>query len=219
MKQGFRQKSIPFVLASFILYSASGCGPSQSTRHLDKYDDRAYADIATFSFSKDRVYQSAIIALQQKGYVVTLSDPQTGLINGEIQNSIVIPEEQKAAEQSEKPSAGSILIAILGVIFLFGIIAWLVNSSDSSNSSGENDKRERHREPYYSPAEETKILSYRYIVTLNLAPLGMDSTEVVISAVRTELENGSVASSGRIENKYLNYSIFEAIQARLEMEK
>lgn len=219
MNDSLVKKLVPIILASFVLYTTAGCGSSQSTQHLDKYDDRPYVDIATYSFSKDQVYKAAVIALQQRGYVVTLSDPQTGLINGELQNPIVIPEEQKAAEQSGKPSPASILIAILGVIFLFGIIAWLANSSDSSDSSSENNQRDRHREPYDPPPAETKTLSYRYIVTLNLAPYAMDSTEVILSAVRTELENGSVASSGRIENKYLNYSIFEAIQAQLEMKK
>ena len=219
MNRNLHKKSIPFVLASFILYTAAGCGSGQSTRHLDKYDERPYADIATYSFSKDQVYKSAIIALQQKGFVVTLSDPQTGLMNGELENSDVIPEDQKAAEQRDKPSTGSILIAILGIIFLFGIIAWLASASDSSDASKDSDKRERHREPYYSPPAETKTLSYRYVVTVSLAPYGMDSTEVVISAVRTEMENGGVGSSVRMENKYLNYSIFEAIQNRLEMKK
>lgn len=72
---------------------------------------------------------------------------------------------------------------------------------------------------YSSPAAETKATSYRYVVALSLTPYAADSTEVTISTVQTKLENRSVVNSGRMENPYLHYSIFEAIQSRPEMEK
>ncbi|MBI3006131.1 MAG: hypothetical protein HYY49_12055 [Ignavibacteriales bacterium] len=220
MNLSFVRNLIPFVFASFVVYVVSGCGTTQPTRHLDKYDSRPFADIATYIFSMDDVHKAAVLALQQKGYIVTVSDPVTGLVNGELESPDILAEEQKFEEQHEGPSAGTILLGILGIIFLFGIIAWLVSSTDDpSDSTSEHEKRERHREPYYSPPDKEKTASYRYVVSLTLSPYGMDSTEVVISAMRSKLENGGVVSSGRMENKYLNYSIFEGIQARIETKK
>ncbi len=217
MNNSIVRETTPFVLFSFILYA--GCGTTQPTQHLDKYDGRPYADIATYPASKDDVHKATALALQQKGFVVTLSDPVTGLMNGELENPAIIPEEQKSNEQYEKASTGDILLGILGIIFIFGIIGWLVGSSEDDSSEHNKREKERHREPYYSPPVEPKTSSYRYVVALTLTAYGTDSTEVAISAVRAQLENGSVVSSGRMENKYLNYSIFEAIQSRLEMKE
>jgi len=204
-----------FVLISFLGYSLFGCSSEPSTKHLDKYDDRVYADLATYQSSKESVYRAAVFGLQQKGYVLTLSDPYTGLISGEVQSAQPLAEEFKAAEMSEEPSSGSILITILGIVFLFGIIAWLASSSNSTNDK-EKEKRSRNEPHYHDSSTETKTLSYKYVVSLNLVTVDSASTEVRMSAVRTSFENGSVKGSGVMENKYLNYAVFEAIQRQLE---
>ena len=207
-----------FVLISFLAYSFFGCSSEPSTKHLDKYDDRVYADLATYQSSRESVYRAAIFGLQQKGYVLTLSDPQTGLISGEVQSAQPLAEEFKAAKMSEEPSSGNVLIAILGIVFLFGIIGWLASSSNSTNDK-EKEKRSRNEPHYHDATTETKTLSYKYAVSLTLATLDSSSTEVRISAVRTSFENGSVTGSGLMENKYLNYAVFEAIQRQLESAK
>jgi hypothetical protein len=213
------KKGLTFVvLISFLLYSLFGCSSEPSTKHLDKYDDRVYADLATYQSSRESVYRAAVFGLQQKGYVITLSDPQTGLISGEVQSAQPLAEEFKAAKMSEEPSSGNILITILGIVFLFGIIAWLASSSDSNNDK-EKEKRSRNEPHYHDSPTETKTLSYKYVVSLTLATVDSASTKMRISAVRTSFENGGVTSSGLVENKYLNYSIFEAIQHQLETAK
>ncbi len=213
------KKGLTFVvLISFLVYSLFGCSSEPSTKHLDKYDDRVYADLATYQSSKESVYRAAVFGLQQKGYVLTLSDPQTGLISGEVQSAQPLAEEFKAAKMSEEPSSGNVLIAILGIVFLFGIIGWLASSSGSNNDK-EKEKRSRNEPPYRDAPTETKTLSYRYVVSLTVATVDSSSTEVRLSAVRTSYENGSVTGSGLIENKYLNYAIFEAIQRQVETAK
>jgi len=208
------KKGLTFVvLISFLVYSLFGCSTEPSTKHLDKYDDRVFADLAMYQSSRDSVYRAAVFGLQQKGYVITLSDPQTGLISGEVQSAQPLAEELKAAKMSEEPSNGNILIAILGIVFLFGIIAWLASSNK------EKEKRSRNEPPYADAPTGTKILSYKYVVSLTLAAVDSASAEVRISAIRTSFENGSVTGSGLMENKYLNYVIFEAIQRQLETAK
>lgn len=213
------KKSFTFlVLVSFLVYSTFGCSTEPSTKHLDKYDDRVYADLATYQSSRESVYRAAILGLQQKGYVITLSDPQTGLMSGEVQSAQPIAEEFKAEKMAEEPSGGNVLIAILGIVFLFGIIAWLASSSDTQENK-EEDKRSRTESHYHEPPAETKSMSYKYVVSLSLKTVDSVSTEVRISAVRTSFENGNVSGSGLLENKYLNYSVFEAIQRQLESAK
>lgn len=197
----------------FFVFSVLNCGGSgQSTKHLEKYDSYPYQDIFTLNVSKDGAYKAAVNALQQQGYLITLSDPQTGLINAEINSPALLPEEIKAEEQSKGgTSVWTILLAILGVVLLFGLIGSMDGCSDSSKKT----KTRTDDHTYYPPPQETKTTSYRYVVTLTTTELDANSTGIKVSAVRMVLENGSVASSGRIENKYLNYNIIDAIEAQL----
>ena len=59
------------------------------------------------------------------------------------------------------------------------------------------------------------VTSYRYIVTLSTTALSDTSTQIQVSTVRMSLANGSVVQSDKMENKYLNYSVFEGVQERL----
>lgn len=213
-----RIPSLTIVIAScFLLYAVAvpGCGSSTpSTGHLDQYDSLPYRDAFTFDDDAPRVYRAAIRALQQEGYVISLSDPQTGLISAELNSGQVIAEEVKDARPAES-SGSNVFWTIIGIIFLFGLIAMIVGSSEETD----NDQREdRSRPPRHDPPyehEDTKTVSFRYIVTLNAGATGDFSTEVRISAVRMQLENGGVVRSERMENKYLNYRLADLVRNEL----
>ena len=217
-----RKLNIPsFTLAvacTFFLYTIvlPGCGSSApSTKHLDKYDQLPYRDTFTLNGSGQTVYRAAIRVLQQEGYIVSLSDPQTGLINAELNSGQVLAEEAKAS-QPEESSGTSLFWTIIGFVFLFGLIALIIGSEDSEQEQKDERSRFRERDPSVDvTVEDSKTISYRYIVTINANPIDETSTEVQISAVRMQLENGGVVDSRRLQNKYLNYRLVDLIEIGL----
>jgi hypothetical protein len=213
------KRVVLFVAVWYFFYAIIGCGSSHdATKHLDKYDDLTYSDKTTVNVSRDVVYKAAILSLQQRGYVVTMSDPQTGLINAEINSGSMLPEEQKAEEAAaaKGPSVGRVLLVILSIILVFGIVLLLVGSSDDKSK----DERSRSSSSIrVNAGEPTNTSSYRYILTLTMTALADSATEFQISAVRMVLENGGVIESTKWENKYLNYSVFDALYDQLGIRK
>ncbi len=210
------------VAVCFFFYSISGCGSSTlATKHLDKYDEKAYSESATFYASKDDAYKATVLALQQRGYVVTLSDAQTGLINGESSGSSIIPEEQKqiSKDTSNEVGAGEIIIGILGIILIVGLIAMLTSDSNKKEESNSNTTSTTTTTTTVVSSAPEKITSYKYIVTINTTALSDSTSELQLSAVRQVIENGSVTNSAKFENKYLNYGIFDAVQEQLDRVK
>ena len=203
----------------YFLYSIIGCGSShEATKHLDKYDALPYRDVTTVAVSKDVAYRAAILSLQQRGYVVTLSDPQTGLINAEINSASVLPEEEKAdqAAATKGSSVGSVLLFILSIVLVFGIVLLLLGSSDKKSN---DDSSSSSSGLQMNSGESAKTTSYRYILTLTTTALADSATEVQISSVRMVLENVGVMRSAKFENKYLNYSVFDALYDQLGMRR
>jgi hypothetical protein len=209
------------VAICFFFYSITGCGSSNiATKHLDKYDEKPYSDAATFYAGKVDAYKATVLALQQRGYVVTLSDAQTGLINGEISGSSIIPEEQKqiSKDTSNDVGAGEIIIGILGIILIVGLIAMLTSDSNKKEDSNSNTTSTTTTTTVVTSAPE-KVTSYKYIVTINTTALSDSTSELQLSAVRQVIENGSITNSAKFENKYLNYGIFDAVQEQLDRSK
>lgn len=206
------------VACIFLLYTITfpGCGSSSpSTSHLDKYDELPYRDTFTLSGSGQTVFRATIRALQQEGYIVSLSDPQTGLINAELNSGQVLAEEVKAL-QTEESSGTSLFWTIIGIVFLFGLIALIIGSDESEQEQKDERSRHRERDPSVDvTVEDSRTTSYRYVITINANPIDETSTEVQISAVRMQLENGGVVDSRRVENKYLNYRIVDRIEIGL----
>jgi hypothetical protein len=203
----------------YFLYSIIGCGSSHdATKHLDKYDALAYRDVTTVAVSKEVAYRAAILSLQQRGYVVTLSDPQTGLINAEINSASILPEEQKAdqAAATKGPSVGSVVLFILSIVLVFGIVLLLLGSSDNKSK---DDSSSSSSGLQINSGEPSKTSSYRYILTLTTTAVADSATELQLSSVRMVLENGGVISSTKFENKYLNYSVFDALYDQLGLRK
>ncbi|MBI5215377.1 MAG: hypothetical protein HY960_06450 [Ignavibacteriae bacterium] len=205
------------VVTCFFFYSITGCGSSTAVVHpLDKYNEKPYSDEATFYANKDDAYKATVLALQQSGYVITLSDAQTGLINGEKSGSSILPEEHKqiSKDSANDVGAGEILIGILGILLIVGLIAMLTSDSNNETQSNSNTTTSTTTTTVVSSSHE-KITSYKYIVTVNTTALTDSTSQLQLSAVRQVIENGSVTNSSKFENKYLNYGIFDAVQAQL----
>ncbi len=203
------------VAACFFVYTIVGCGNSREfIQHLDKYDAEPYANFAIFPGVQDDVFHAALRALQVKGYILTTSEPHLGTISGELSTEKIIPEERKAAEveeqNAEKRGFFETVFMVLGLILLFGIILALTADDD--------EKKESESQTVHHVVHEETVKSYKYVVSLNLVPVGEDSTEISISAVRQYLENGFVVAANPLVNKYFNYSFFQTIEFELRNE-
>ncbi len=211
----FRLFVLPTIAAYMLLALASCSGSGAASKEFRKYDSLPYADTFTLNASQEAVYRAAIETLQDRGAVITLSDPRTGLISAKINSSEMLPEDvyaSKAAEDSESSGSSvmAVLGAILGVILFVLLLGWLSDGCSSDNSSGPT------RHPTPSPTSPPEpVTANKYVMSLNLSSTTAGLTDMKIFAIRQNVENGTVTSSQRLQNKYLNYSLRDAVEAAL----
>lgn len=201
------------VTACFGFYCIGGCGSSEAMKRLTKYEGRGYTDVMVIRGAVDDVYKASVAALQTEEFNVTLSDPQTGLLSAEKYSASVIPEDQKALDDAKEPaSVWAIVIGVLAIILVVGLIAILVSSCNETDKEGSQKSKDKESTTtaVVVPPPQT-VTGYKYIVSLTLARVASDSTEIDITATKMFVENGVVTSSAPMRSKYLNYIIFDAI--------
>ncbi|MBF8296969.1 MAG: hypothetical protein HW389_3514 [Bacteroidetes bacterium] len=206
---------IPTITAYMLLAVASCSGSGATSREFRKYDPLPYADTFQLNASQEVVHRAAIAALQDRGAVVTLSDPRTGLISAELYSSKLLPEDvyaSKANDDNESAGGGVMAVvgAILGVILFILLLGWLSDGCSTGTSSGPN-----RRSTSSPPNIPEPVTANTYVVSLTLVPTPGDSTEMRMNVLRQKVENGTVTSSQRLQNKYLNYSLRDAVEAAI----
>jgi len=203
------------VTVCFTLHSLFGCGSSKATTaYLDNYKDEPYVDTAGFVGHKEDIYRAAIGALQSKGYLITASDTAIGRLCGELNRTSVLPEDRKDMDEKAKSGGegSNVVVAILGIILVVGIVAMILHSLSSNNETSQSiSSSETTESTETTESSESTTNTFTYILTISVAPLGSDSTEVTIDALRIDLENGNTLRRSPLSSKYLNYSIFDAI--------
>ncbi len=140
MKFPAYKKFILPVAFCFAFYSIVGCSSTaQTTKYLDKYDSMPFKDAITVNASQDVAYKAAIVSLEKRGYIVTMSDPQTGIANLELNTRNKLPEDEKQTEIDNKLSTGTIILIALSIILIVGIIVILASSSDDDSIDKNKD--------------------------------------------------------------------------------
>lgn len=201
-------KAITYLLLfTFTLNSLIGCSGSESIRSLP-HDQIRYKDIEQFPVKKEKLYSICLLVLQEKGYIIKLSDPKTGLINAEFNSSSLIKEDADELRRQDNTC-----INILSIILLVGIIFAIVSalSSDSDNSNISNECCDQD-ENYYT---ETPVGSYQYNLTLTISSVNSDSAVCRIVLIRSFIENGTVVSQNSLMNKDFNHNFFNEIRKKL----
>jgi hypothetical protein len=107
---------------------------------------------------------------------------------------------------------GSVLLFVLSIVLIFGIVLLIVGSP---NDKSKDERSSTSSSAQISSSEPPTTTSYGYIISLTMTAITDSTTELQISTVRMVLENGSVIRSARFENKYLNYSVFDALYDQL----
>jgi len=196
------------LLFTFTLYSLTGCSGSQSIR--SPYADQInYKDNEQFPVNRDELYSVCLFVLQEKGYIIKLSDPETGLISAEFNSTSLIKED--ADESSEQDDT---CVNIISIVLLVGIIFLIVSavSSGSDNSAGV-DECCGEDESFYTA--ETSVSSYQYNLTLTISSVNDDTSGCSLVLIRSYIENGTVISQNSLMNKEFNYNFFNDIRNRL----
>lgn len=204
------KKIITYVsLVSFLIYSFAGCSSSSQTQlPQGKKQVVEFISDHTFNYSKEEVYRASISALQKRNFLITLSDPATGIVNGDYSSSKLLQEEEDA-QASDKSSFLTTCLTIVGIVLFIWLIA-LIFSSDSSSSDDSSSSN------YDS---DSKVYSYRYYNSLKLTSLSENQTEVSLQLIRMDLENGVVVNQKEVQNSLFNEAFFSLIEKELTISR
>jgi hypothetical protein len=196
------------LLFIFTLYSLTGCSGSESIRS-PRADQIIYRDNEQFLVNRDELYSVCLFVLLEKGYIIKLSDPETGLINAEFNSTSLIEED---ADESIKQD--NTCVNIISIVLLVGIIFLIVSalSSGSDNSAGGNECRSED-ESFYTA--ESSVSSYQYNLTLTIFSVNADTSGCSLVLIRSYIENGTVISQNSLMNKEFNYNFFNDIRNSL----
>ncbi len=212
------KKTIVYIsLFSFLYYSLSGCAVPQQTQlqQNGKYNEVVVAD-QTFHSSKEEVYKAGISILQKRNFMITLSDPTTGLVTGEYSSSRLLPEEEKALE-GDSSKFLTTCITVVGIVLIVGLIFMLLNSDGSSSSSSSNSNATSSNE--YHSESDSRVHSYKYFVSIQLKPILFNETDVSLHIIRMDLENGAVVKQSELQNQLFNKTFFSAMEEELAASK
>ncbi|MFA6980008.1 MAG: hypothetical protein WC209_11885 [Ignavibacteriaceae bacterium] len=194
-------------LFSFLYYSLSGCATPQQTQFSQngKQNEVVVSD-HTFRHSKEEVYRAGISALQKRNFMITLSDPSTGIMNGEYSSSDLLPEEMQALSKGGSQFMKA-CATILGIILVVGLFAEAFNSNKSSSNNNSSNN--------YDSNSDSRVYSHRYLASLKLEPILANETDVSLHIIRMDLENGAVVKQAEVQNQLFNKAFFSSIENEL----
>lgn len=138
-------------LLAYLLFSFVSCsGSSPSTREWTKYDALPYLDTFRFDASRESITWAAIAAVQHRGGTITVSDPQTGFLAGEIATDRLLSEDAAlpAGASSKTGSDGgawAVVGLIVGLILFILFFGWLSDGCASGCTSAGSEPSDRSR--------------------------------------------------------------------------
>ena len=206
------KKTIIYIsLFSFLYYSLSGCAvPQQTQLQQNGKQKEIIVSDHTFRFSKEEVYRAGISALQKKNFIISLSDPSTGIVNGEYSSTGLLPEDEEALT-----AGGSKFIkacaTIVSIVLVVGLIFAIFNSNNSSSNTNSSDD--------YHSDSPSKVYSYKYFASLQLDYILGNETDVSLHLIRMELENGAVVRQTEVKNNLFNVAFFALMEKELTISR
>ena len=212
----FHIKSLTlFISVCVVLHSVTGCGSSnQAVNIYSQYDTHEFSEEQTFNAAKETVFTAALRALENRGYVLTLSDPVAGIMTAEHNTENILPEERQTLEhQQYHEDHSNAFLTFLGIILFVGILAKMISSSHegSEDQSAGQKSCSQQNLPIHNE------YGLRYTTTISLTTMSTTSTVARISVIKMELENGTVKNSFKLYNKYLNYFLFDEIHLQVNL--
>jgi hypothetical protein len=137
-------------------------------------------------------------------------------MTAEISSGNQLPEEAYAAKSgsndrpsdNDGPSAMAVIGIILAVIALIVFIGWL-----GDGCSGCRSEPSTGSDP--APGDPTPVRALKDLPSFTMSGRTTSATEVRVLIIRQNIENGTVTSAQRLENKFLNYRLRDEVQAAL----
>jgi hypothetical protein len=204
MKTLLRGRIRSLAAVAIVALTLAACTSSTRTAtELEKYDDYAYADVATFNRPYQDTYQAAIASLEEMGFTITLTDETSGAIEAESGTRALRPEETGVVvveEESGGPGFFEVLVRVVVAVLVF------ITGGDMDDYS---DAVDQHPEP----APQT---FHVYIMALAVQSEEPGQTTVAVGASRDDYEDADLVRSVVLENKYLNHSLFDKIEEYLK---
>ena len=195
------------LIFSIMLTTITGCaGSSNSTAYIKEFEGTSYKNREVYNYNKNEVFWATVDALKEKGYQVTLSDSNAGMLTAEYNSANLLPEEMAALSKNQAQATCATILGIVLVVGLFVVIIKALSSSSSSSST--YDSGCQNSESYNS---ESKVTSNKYQLTFSFMSLAEEQTEVSLSVIKSVVENGTTVNQNLLENKYLNNGIFKKI--------
>jgi hypothetical protein len=231
-REKFRRTIALPLAVVMLLYGWGGCASGRSDI-LAQYDTLPYTDSFLYTASQDELIRAVSDALYDRGGVVTMVDHATGLVTAELETGDVLAEEaHAAADASEETILGMIFAGIVAVFIFIILFGWLgdgCNNDDEEDGSGRTRERGRKQprerigdhdwnndgDIIIVHPEPPSIKGFTYVLTFTITPGRDDEVRLRMRTLRQESENGVVVRTTRMNNKYLNYSLRDAIRSHL----
>jgi hypothetical protein len=211
------------VAAAFSVFAITSCSPPHHVAKAARTPPPPLREKAEYHASRQSTLFAALQTVQEKGCIITVSDPSSGLLSAELNAPSAIPEEKMLlADVVQSDPSGK---ALAGIFFFFLIIPLIVMLAAGMHHKGEerrsddDDDRDRdHHDHHYEhdrPDPPPLVVSYRYVYTLTFNSPSDSVTSMNLNVVRMVYHNGVIAESGKYVNPYLNHAFFEAMSEKL----
>lgn len=202
------KRCIAFIsLISFLTYTLIGCSGKESI-YSSPVSEIKFTNNQRYPVKKEKLYSECLLLLQERGYIIKLSDFETGLLSAEFSGGGLIGEDVKGSSEEDNTC-----LNIISIILFVGFIFLIISSFNSNYESSECD--EYYYEDEYYDSYGPVAASYQYNITLTIASVNKDTTECRLILIRSDAENGIIVSQRAVMNKYFNHSFFDELSKRL----
>jgi hypothetical protein len=214
-KRQFPAGLIYAVVAAFSIFSIAGCSAGNTATQSSQH---AAAEVPTYKYishSREKVYRAIEKNLYNRGYVITSRNDLSGTISAERYTTSPIDEDQ-SQPASTGPTAGQVILMILGIVLIVGLIAMLVDSSsknDSSSKKDHHDDGDHHGD--YDDHSVPATIGYRYIMEIRTTAVADTATRVEINMTKVVIENGTPTSSAPVRSSSTLKIFFESLENEL----
>ncbi len=203
------------ITISVFIFSVAGCSANQQVSQVSPQTPPV-PSYKFFSHSKSKVFNAIEKALYNRGYVITLRDDNAGVITAEQYSTTPLHEDQEQV-QSSGPSAGEVILVILGIIFIVGIIFIIADAMSSSDNSAKEKEshHENDRNEQYEHHDDNKTIGYKYILNIHATSVNDSTSKVELHMTKVIIENGTPTVSAAIKSSASQKIFFESLENEL----
>jgi len=154
--------------------------------------------------------------LYNRGYIITSRNEYDGLITAEYYTTTPLQEDQ-APVQPSGPSAGQVILVILGIICIVGLIYIVVDAINSPKNSSTDNERHHNNDnhAHYQNNDERTSVAYKYVMNLRTTVLTDTTSRLEAHLTKVVIENGTPVSSAAIESSATINNFFESLENEL----